>query len=413
MGMGPKDADEYSLECKSYSRHNAARMEKVYAIISLLGAVPGLLLSGVIWRGGAKHPPNRILALGLVAYCSLLLAHFLFPWGVVQDPKRALLVTNALVHVSWPAFYLYLRALTSCPPLKRGKKRFHALPAALYCAVFVIPALAGVEPFQPLYVAAMAYTGVITLVYSVGMLLSLVLYQRSIENFFSELTRLRLTWIRTNIALWLVVVFVQILFSSIQSLGVVIPDPVLFVHGVFISLITSVWVYVIAYYAIVHPDIFLMTHQMTRELAPQKEEEVLAPPEALVEEGSTPPDEPTADEEDVSEGERQIVERLHALMGDEKPYLDDQLTIAKLAKRLRVPAYALGRIINRRLDKNFMTFVNEHRIEEVKRRLTEAKGTDEKIIDIAFESGFRTKSAFNAAFKKATGMTPSQYRDRV
>ncbi len=386
-------------------------MEKVFAIINLLGAVPGLLLSGIIWRGGAKHPPNRILAVGLVAYCGLLFAHFLSPWGYSYYPRRTgLLLTNILVHVSWPAFYLYLRALTSCPPLKEGQKRYHALPVVTYAVLFGIPTLAGFEPFQVLYVSGMAYTGVITLAYSVGMLMTLVAYQRSIENFFSELTRLRLTWIRTNIALSLVVVCVQILFTSLKSLGVDIPEAALLAHGVFISFITSVWVYVIGYYAIVHPDIFQMTHQMTQELA--HHDDVPRLPAARAEDDASSEEGASFDDDDKSQNERIVVEKLHALMEREKPYLDEQLTIAKLAKRLGVPAYALGRIINRRLDKNFMTFVNEHRIEEIKRRLSAARGTGEKIIDIAFDSGFRTKSAFNAAFKKATGVTPSQYRDR-
>ena len=55
-------------------------------------------------------------------------------------------------------------------------------------------------------------------------------------------------------------------------------------------------------------------------------------------------------------------------------------------------------------------FILLQRIEQVKYWLT---GTDETITIIASKTGFQTKSHFFSAFKKATGFTPSQYRNHA
>ena len=46
---------------------------------------------------------------------------------------------------------------------------------------------------------------------------------------------------------------------------------------------------------------------------------------------------------------------------------------------------------------------------EAKRRLSDPANTD-NILQVMYEAGFNSKSVFNTAFKKATGMTPTQYR---
>ena len=76
-------------------------------------------------------------------------------------------------------------------------------------------------------------------------------------------------------------------------------------------------------------------------------------------------------------------------------------------------AHNLSQVINAKLGKNFYDFVNEYRVEEVKRRLRDPKYTNLKILAIGMDAGFNTKSTFNAFFKKHTGLTPSQYREHT
>ena len=52
-------------------------------------------------------------------------------------------------------------------------------------------------------------------------------------------------------------------------------------------------------------------------------------------------------------------------------------------------------------------YLLEHRIAHAQRMLVT---TDEKVASIAFASGFGSISRFNAAFKSASGCTPTEYR---
>jgi AraC-like DNA-binding protein len=105
--------------------------------------------------------------------------------------------------------------------------------------------------------------------------------------------------------------------------------------------------------------------------------------------------------------------RLLTHMETEKPYVDGELTLPKLAERLSIPAPHLSQIINERLQQNFFDFVNTYRVEEAKRRLLDPAKQHYSVLAIAEEVGFNSKSSFNAVFKKHVQMTPSEFRKRM
>ena len=105
-----------------------------------------------------------------------------------------------------------------------------------------------------------------------------------------------------------------------------------------------------------------------------------------------------------------LVQRLTSYMDAEKPYLDGSLTLPELAENLRLSTHHLSQLLNEQLGKNFADFVNEYRVAELKRKLQDPALNHLKIEELAFDCGFNSKSVFNAAFRKATGQTPSAYR---
>jgi AraC-like DNA-binding protein len=106
----------------------------------------------------------------------------------------------------------------------------------------------------------------------------------------------------------------------------------------------------------------------------------------------------------------EFIEKIKQLMEQENLYLNPNLDINTLAKTLDIPAYQCSRLINDKFDKGFFDFVNMYRIQEIKRRLTDSSFHHFSILGIALQTGFNSKSSFNAAFKKVTGMTPSDYK---
>ncbi len=70
-------------------------------------------------------------------------------------------------------------------------------------------------------------------------------------------------------------------------------------------------------------------------------------------------------------------------------------------------------IINTKMNLSFYELINNHRIEEVKRLISDDKNKVYSLLALAFEAGFSSKTSFNTIFKKSEGMTPSEYRSKV
>lgn len=107
---------------------------------------------------------------------------------------------------------------------------------------------------------------------------------------------------------------------------------------------------------------------------------------------------------------QQYFDKLVRYMGTERPYLEPDINLPTLAKRLMIPDHYLSQIINARLKQNFFDFINSHRIDEAKKKILNPEYSRVSFLQIAFDVGFNSKSAFNRAFKKHTGMTPSQFK---
>ena len=97
----------------------------------------------------------------------------------------------------------------------------------------------------------------------------------------------------------------------------------------------------------------------------------------------------------------------------EKPFLNPKLTIEQLAQEIGINRFYLSQIINEKLNRNFSDFINAYRIKETQRLMRSPDHQHLNILGMAYESGFNSKSSFNSAFKKLTGMSPSQYRQSV
>ncbi|MCP4157423.1 MAG: helix-turn-helix domain-containing protein, partial [bacterium] len=102
---------------------------------------------------------------------------------------------------------------------------------------------------------------------------------------------------------------------------------------------------------------------------------------------------------------KKISKKLETLMGMDKIYQDDNLSLKTLAVKLNVSVHFLSQLINECMGGSFYEIVNGYRIKEVKARLADPQEADIPILNIAYDAGFSTKSSFNRYFKKITGLT--------
>ena len=109
----------------------------------------------------------------------------------------------------------------------------------------------------------------------------------------------------------------------------------------------------------------------------------------------------------VTEDHRRLAADLDRLMTERRLWADPALNLARLARRLGMPARAVSEAVNRVHGISVSHYVNNHRIGQACRLLDD---TDMPITRILFEAGFITKSNFNREFLRVTGKSPSDWR---
>lgn len=101
--------------------------------------------------------------------------------------------------------------------------------------------------------------------------------------------------------------------------------------------------------------------------------------------------------------------RLDNLMSNDKIFLDNEINLATVAKKLGISIHDTSYLINEVKGDNFYNFINKFRVEEAKKLLASDKSDKLNMLGIAFESGFNSKTTFNTSFKKVVGISPSEY----
>jgi len=91
-----------------------------------------------------------------------------------------------------------------------------------------------------------------------------------------------------------------------------------------------------------------------------------------------------------------------------RSYANENLSLSSLADDLGVSSHQLSELVNTRLGMGFSRFVREFRVEQAKALLVSAPSRS--ILSISIDTGFRSQSAFYAAFKEVTGQSPGDYR---
>jgi AraC-like DNA-binding protein len=366
------------------------------SVLMLLGALQGFLLFAALMAPGRrKSAANRILAV-LMLLTAVRLLHVAGHYARIEPGSPLSLGwTLSLIYTYPPLLFLYIKALTTPSFLFRTRLFLHFLPAA---AVFALQALSSLKALggtgnAPAGSFARAWnsfsetplTDVLWLIQTLVYLGLIVRVRRrhaaGAAGILSDEARVRLRWIQHLAAAFLFLCGLEVVFlGSLVFGGPIVPSSgaVLYVS---VAAIVCLW----GYFGLRQPEIF-----RPADIEPAAKLPVLP--------GAEPERRPG------------LAERLSRFMAEKKPYLDPDLTIYDLARALDIPVYQLSAVLNKDLGRTFFDFVNGYRIDEAKRNLADPGLKSQKILAIALDCGFASKSAFNRVFKEMAGETPSSYR---
>ncbi|HSW59481.1 MAG TPA: helix-turn-helix domain-containing protein [bacterium] len=357
----------------------------VFSIIYLLGAAQGFLLVAVLALRKTNVSSNRILAL-LLGLFSLNLLNLA---AREYMPGNFSLLTAPFSLIYGPLIWLYVSSLTL--NIDNKIRRFailHFVP--FFVAIFMY------SPFFPLEISKyiMIILGFKIVQYAAYLTASLIVLKRHesfIRDFFSDIGSVTLQWLRIMIIIDFISLSIVSFFMIMHVFDIYDISAGRAVSRV-TFIISSLVIYIIGYFSMKQPEI--------RQIAENRNDETDQPAKTSKYENSRIEDDIIA----------QYMKELSCYMEKEKPYLNSELTLKDLADSMSLTYHDLSQVLNAGFKQNFYNYINTFRIKEAKDILSDPKRSDNKILSIVYESGFKNKSNFNTFFKKITGMTPSEYR---
>jgi AraC-like DNA-binding protein len=195
--------------------------------------------------------------------------------------------------------------------------------------------------------------------------------------------------------------WLEYIISSILLLSLVVTLYNIFFNAltlnVFINSFLLVVIFVIAYNSLKQKEIFPLDENLRKEIISLEDESQTDELKKKLIQDS-----------DLIKFKNKLIE----LMNVQKPYLDSELNLIKLAELINMTPHQLSYIINTGFNENFFQFINTYRVEKAKELLVKEEMNKLSILGIAFESGFNSKTSFNTTFKKITGQTPSEFKKK-
>ena len=359
----------------------------------IVGITCSLLLTLLVIAKEKKSLSDRLFLswlLVLTVHFSLLYVrysglHWEYPHFLGLDTSFGLL------HI--PILFLYIRSLTSEDRPKLAELVIHFTPFM----IINIPLATdfyflSAEDKKLVYTAALevrriSITDVLIILQSVLYFYFSVravnLYHARIKASFSALEGINLFWIQKIIVVFAVGFGFKMIFNLLVFAGFI--EGEIFeksVVGVFCLLLLY-----LGYHGIRSTSIF-QKHQVPSTEKNQYEKSGLKQDDILAH-----------------------LSRVEKFMESEKPYLNENLTLSELGEELNLSVNHLSQVINQGAEKSFYDFINEYRVREVKKKLSSGDYAHLKLLAVAFECGFKSKSTFNTFFKKTTGVTPSDFRN--
>jgi YesN/AraC family two-component response regulator len=108
-----------------------------------------------------------------------------------------------------------------------------------------------------------------------------------------------------------------------------------------------------------------------------------------------------------------LFEKIRDYFKKEKPYLDADFSVAKLANDMASNTSYITKAIRFHTGNNFNWYVNSFRIKYIQELFVDDKYNSYTIDHLRAKAGFKNQSTFNDTFKKQIGMTPSEYLDNL
>ncbi|MGA3288470.1 MAG: AraC family transcriptional regulator [Bacteroidota bacterium] len=352
-------------------------------IVSIIAIFQSILMA-LFFLLNKKSPrtSNILLSSLLIVFSILVSCSLIVSLGLLkgsQTNNKLVLLLGQTAFLVGPLLFLYIRSLLNMNFSFNKHDWLHLIPfiiAVIYSVGIIQTASKFIIWTYPgrLFITAAILSQ--NIIYLIALWKDIQSYGLTFKLFLSYIDNSRLSWVRYftvgYILLW--VAQLQVFFGW-DILG----HPAWCPYGLSLYSVTAfVFFNGILFIALRKPETFYRVQKYQSSILKQSDKE-------------------------------QYREKLTALMGGEKIFLNPSMTLSDIAEKLELAPCYVSQIINESFQQNFRDFINKYRIEESKRLLTQPN-QHLNILGIALDAGFNSKSAFNNAFKKHTGITPKEFK---
>ena len=336
---------------------------------------------------------NRLMATWLFMICIEL------TFALINSNVLEMYSFQFITFTYGPLMYLYVKFMTN-----PGKKFnwLYLLHFTPFIAFFAVSVVFRTEPLvrdlRSFFVADKLIS--LRIIYGTSFFLSITIYsvlafieigrhQKNLKNLISYTSGvITLNWLKIIAVSFYLSYFILFILGGLNMIGNYIPfDPYFVIFG-FITIFS----FVFSFYSIRQPAIF------GKEIINDTDEKKDA--EKYIKSGLK------------QKQAKQYLEKLISYVEVNKPYLNRDLSIYDLSQLTGIPRHYITQILNENHKRNFFTFINEYRVNEVIERFNDPHFSHYTILAIAYDAGFNSKTTFNAIFKNQTGLTPSQFREK-
>ena len=374
-------------------------MDQIANVIIWVIIFQGIFLGlTYIFSEKSKSKANKILGFFLLAFVFEALSSEFFPYNYLGTYIIGDYFGLPEVKLFFPALFLHyvLEKLDRVDAYRKYLRVNYLLATLVFCLTPLnivfhlfgntrIRDVFGVENTNMIFMTSQYLAFGLTVAAFIVSIVETYRYKKMVQNEYTDFGMLQINWLWQFIFILLPIIILWGLELAYILAGGTGPSEYLSITWIFVF----VFLYFFSFKAYRNPNLFENVPQGTqREFRIREQRKEKHPCK--------------------EENRAKIISE----MEQNQFFLDEELTLNSFAREINMSSRLISSCVNKNIGYNFNEWVNDYRVEKALEIIKSDSDNKLSIEGIGSDSGFKSRSAMYAAFKKKLGHSPGFYRKK-